>query len=284
LTEEESFLSLVCENSLELVLLEMGVLFEELQKAKKEKLQNYRSLFSLYQRNYEEDTHLELVPVDKIISLTDTRGEFGRTWWDHISSKAGSLDSLRKRYLFDQLSKKGLHSFRSSFAEEEYKVTMYHFVEHNCYAVENDGNHRTTWAKVLNAPFIAAEVTRCRAIPEKYNNLKEIEKSKGELSKLITHYNLTYDGTSILYKNQMITDVFIPEPCWNSFDSAKKQFEYYSELIACAVELHKELNSLNWIKRKKRILSLIFGSDTTMMEHHTYKILSSLYKANWKLE
>jgi hypothetical protein len=72
--------------------------------------------------------------------------------------------------LFEQLSKKGLHSFRSSFVEEEYKVTMYHFVGHNCYVVRNGGNHRTTWAKVLNAPFIAAEATRCRAIPEKYGS------------------------------------------------------------------------------------------------------------------
>jgi hypothetical protein len=229
------------------------------------------------------ERQVALVPVSKIISLTDGRGQFGASWWDHISLKAGSLVRSRLEYLLERLCKLGLQDFRNSFQEEKYQVSMYHFVEHNCFAVVNDGNHRTTLAKVMNASYMSSRIIECHIKPKKYDDFVEIEQLKNELLVQANNYNLLFDGNNILYQDQVVFPVHIPSHYWHDFDSARKELEYYITLLKYVADLNQELCSFTWFMKELILKKWKYSSSNIRIENHSRRILLKLYSLNWCL-
>lgn len=157
-------------------LIKRGISKDHLDQMKKELVQldiGYHYFYDMV--DTEEDV---LVPVNKIQGLSSTRGEANRSWFNHIARKAGGLSLTRLNSLRRSLENQGLESFRESFKEREYQVRLIHYDEEDNYYVGGDGNHRTVWAKIVNAPSICARVSRYKINHKNRTNYQAVRKLK----------------------------------------------------------------------------------------------------------
>ncbi|MFC7443085.1 hypothetical protein [Laceyella putida] len=184
----------------EALLIEQGVSKEHILQMKEIKVKNHEPLFWKYHNGILTKETM-LVPLEKIKGIT--RCSPGFSWWDHFILRKGDLVDSRMESLLSSLKKKGLEEFRNTFIDEKYKVSLFHFVDHDIYFVCNDGNHRTIWAKIVGAPFIMADIERYE-FPKDEENIKLIESIHREYLNLLNSMNLVHSEGEVVYKDQHV--------------------------------------------------------------------------------
>jgi len=261
-------------------LVEAGVSPEHLDKMKKEIVQGHDHYHYFYDYVGEKETFI--VPVNKIKGLS--RGEDGRTWWDHITSKAGNLSWIRIQNLRRRIEEKGLEEFRRSFEDPSYRVELNYYDYEDSYYVGGDGNHRTLWAKIVDAPFICARVSRYSLSPTKWINYQNVQDWKEKLRSLLERYNLQLvnghieaNGWSILYLDPTYTYIYD----YGDKDQVHAVLDEYSEVISLlegAIDFHRKLRFISDIRIRKFILAVLY---IFSKHERVYEVLLDLYNAGW---
>ncbi|MGH0589373.1 hypothetical protein ACQVQY_25430 [Bacillus mycoides] len=140
-----------------------GVNLGHLKQMEQEKPILYKELEMYYDCIGAEKKDM-LVEISKIKGLTETRLNPNCTWTQHITGEAGvlALNRIEKHHIY--LQKNGLSALIEYFQQPKHKITLNYFDKEDIYVVA-DGNHRTVFAKMINAPYMFAEV-----VPWKYNH------------------------------------------------------------------------------------------------------------------
>ena len=69
-------------------------------------------------------------------------------------------------------------------------MELYYYDEFDEYHVAHDGNHRTLWAKLVDAEYIRARVYKYKYNPTKHDNYKRIQCILGDYKKFLHVCNL----------------------------------------------------------------------------------------------
>lgn len=146
-------------------LINSGLKKEHIENIKKTVLQIEDINSDIYERTREQNK--TLVPVSRVVGL-GMRGKGGYSWWDHYIGSIGDLSLNRLNKLEKNLMKMGLTKFMHSFIDEKYSdpVIFNYYVDQDVYFAIN-GQHRVVMAKLVNAPFILAEVLNLEINTEK---------------------------------------------------------------------------------------------------------------------
>ncbi|MED3325523.1 hypothetical protein P4409_00020 [Bacillus thuringiensis] len=150
-----------------------------------------------------------LVKISKIKGLTDTRLNTNCTWAQHMTGEAGVLALNRLETHYKYLQENGLAASIEYFQQPEHKINLSYFDKEDIYVV-TDGNHRTVFAKMINAPYIFAEV-----VQYKYNYTSEsyylhYKKLLKNLEISAEKLNFYIQDGKIMYKNVFINTHDIP--------------------------------------------------------------------------
>ncbi|MED4634708.1 hypothetical protein P9443_17685 [Peribacillus frigoritolerans] len=168
-------------------LLDAGVSEEHLYFLQENKLKNDDSFKCFFEGMGERE--YQFVPVKKIKGLS--RGKAGFSWWEHVLRKAGNIDSDRLENNQKRLEATTLNEFRKGFASSSFPaVELYYYDEFDEYYVAHDGNHRTLWAKLVDANYIRARVYKYKYSPTKHGNYKRIQCILGDYKKFLHVCNL----------------------------------------------------------------------------------------------
>ncbi|MCM3603196.1 hypothetical protein M3175_20875 [Robertmurraya korlensis] len=193
-------------NNLEAKLTSLGVSSEHIQFLKQELLEP--NVYDNYYDLTNDDESIELVPTKNIASL-GLRGVSNQTWWDHAIYKVGTLE----KYRMDRFERKNNFSdlgtiyqifSNDEFADRKEAVELKYYPKDNKYFVIN-GNHRVTWAKLLNVPAIKAKVLRHSLNQSKFSNYFLYVEAKELLIQVIKSINMRY-----VYENNYI-DVYFKD-------------------------------------------------------------------------
>ncbi|MBX4163787.1 hypothetical protein [Priestia megaterium] len=154
-------------------MLSTGVSREHILFLRQSKVKSLGEIGEFFQSNGTEE--VELVPVSKIKGLN--RGTPGFSWLDHAEMIAGNLSPSSFQSFQQRLEETSLESFREwlkseSFLETNDVVTFNYYAEcDEYYAYE--GNHRTLWAKLVDAKYIKAKVNKYHYNSAKHSNYKK---------------------------------------------------------------------------------------------------------------
>lgn len=118
-----------------------------------------------------EEVENQMVEVAKIKGL-GARGTVGRSWFKHtykVKPRGNSLgmDLSRCKNAMDILERQSLDEFHSFF--HYFPVTLTYYKEEDSYYVNDDGTHRTLFAKLTDCKIIKAHVMHMNLNHEKYN-------------------------------------------------------------------------------------------------------------------
>lgn len=225
-------------------LLKMGVSQSHIDRMKRERC----TTSSEYHLFYEEVGKTEYdvpVPVRKIQGLTGSRGKDGASWWDHFTGKAGAIERDRIEYLKGKLEEIGLERFREHFAEYRYSVDLGYYPEHDLFIVENDGNHRTIWAKIVGAPTISAVVHHFQFLPDHYERHKRVKKRKEQFDSTLDQYHLRWEDHKLFFGDLPISN-FDP----GYYNRNNYQDDYRAEwIIRSFDEMEKKIHRIGEIHR-----------------------------------
>ncbi|PTM52175.1 hypothetical protein [Desmospora activa] len=267
-------------------LLRVGVPRQHLEQMRKEIIHAHSYYRHFYKKEVEEKN--VLVPVNKIRGLLESRGDPGYSWLDHITYRAGCLWRLEN--FKPWLEELGLETFRKSFADPGYSVELYYYDQEDAYYVGGDGNHRTTWAKIVNAPYISAWVTRKCFLPGHYENYKLLRAKKAELVQTVkeyglhlrewrdgAHISLTGQGSIWFHVTPQVFDYGNQEKVTAALHQYEKTLGFLQELQ----ELHKRVQILKQPKFRNFFLQLGKGWITDRERKRIYKGLLKLYEEGW---
>ncbi|GGE30194.1 hypothetical protein GCM10011571_35500 [Marinithermofilum abyssi] len=272
-------------------LVEQGICKDHLEGMKQETVQCDSDYHYYYEMvDTEEDI---LVPVKKIKGLTGSKGEANRSWFDHITNKAGNLSWARLNNLRRSLEEQGLESFRQSFKDPGYQVKLIHYDKEDSYYVGSDGNHHTVWAKITNAPSICARVSRYKFNPLKWMNYQSIREMEAKFQRTLKQYNLEFDAEQYWMEADFgyiqVNDwpiLYFECPVIFDYGNESKvhtvlqEYEKVFNQLEQIVRLHKKWGFVSDIK--KRVL-LLKALQLFLNEERqgVYNMLLDLYKAGW---
>ncbi|QIZ08453.1 hypothetical protein HFZ78_18495 [Priestia megaterium] len=166
-------------------LLDAGVSEEHLSFLLEDKLKNDKS-FKCFFECIDQQRENQLVPVKKIKGLSRLRGEAGFSWWDHALRKAGNIAGNRLEENDKRLQSTTLDEFRISFGSNNFPaVELNYYNKFDEYYVSSDGNHRTLWAKLVDADNIKARVYNYKYNPIKHESYKRIQGILSDYTKLV---------------------------------------------------------------------------------------------------
>ncbi|WP_053360960.1 hypothetical protein [Bacillus sp. FJAT-27251] len=235
-----------------------------------------------------------IVPVRDIKGLTDTRGEENRSWWDHATLRAGKLSVTRFNSFGEKLKETNLEEFRQWFISDNFPLMkLVYYKEFNEYYVETDGNHRTVWAKLIDAEFIKAKVVNCRLNIQKFkeinrkeqqklNNFIIIEKLKIDFEKYIQRYGFSINYGYIIYKGERLMLCYPPK-LYYSNDQVVEFFKtYIREVKSNLRDLENEYHKLKKIPRILRSIYIILAMQIPR-KRDTFITLSILIKKGWNI-
>lgn len=219
-----------------------------------------------------EDRVQELIPVKKIMGGSPLRIDTKKTWLENFEVLPRMDQQL------DDLEKEGLSGFIASLQADLKKeiIDVDYYDDLDEFYVMDNGNHRTTLAKVMGIETIKARVALHEFKPELLEKKKrceqlEIEKKqeeerlKKEFPLLITRIsNLGLDSTtkkdsqgkgkeiSVTYKKKSI--YYFNITCLNDLESAFDDLEILEELIEARRVLPASFLLLNirYLKLRKR--------------------------------
>lgn len=200
-------------NSLEGKLKALGVTDKHITFLKETFLES--EIYAKYYEYQGDQEKIELVPVKDIVAL-GARGKGNRSWWDHATYEVGSLEESRiDRFITNnnmtELSSSQINELfsREQFADISDRVKLSFYEQENKFFVIN-GNHRIMWAKLLNVPFIRAEVSYYSINSNKYEEHLLYTDTKNELDHLIKKVEFEIiekrDWLGIYYKGLLITE------------------------------------------------------------------------------
>ncbi|MBY0598967.1 hypothetical protein [Bacillus bingmayongensis] len=233
------------DNTLFQELCKCGVDSEHLIKTDQEKPISSEELERYYDYVKEEEQK-KLVDVTKIKGLTDTRLNVNGTWWEHFNGEAEVLAHNRIETLFERLKEKGLLRFIFSFEESRYCVPLAYFDKEDIYFAYGDGNHRTVFAKIVNAPYIFAKVSYYKYNPVSERNYIQYKKWFQDLCSSVEKLGFRIEQGWIKYKDVSIIDIDIYMP--SNFNLSDKDMNFIHEKFK---NLQKELT---FIEEKVRLL------------------------------
>lgn len=213
-------------NILESKLRSFGVSDEHICFLKKELLEPH-IYYDFY--DYSKSDFKDLVNVKNIVGLV-LRGRSNKTWWEHATYKVGNLekDRMEKFEINNNLAtlspdERNQIFSSNTFLRDRDNVRLEFFAEENKYFVTN-GNHRVTWAKLLNVPKINAEVIWYSFNPIKYQNYIHRCDTKETLERVVkmSSMNLVQDGQFLdVYYKDIYIDGYYHNECLNLSDTDK---------------------------------------------------------------
>ncbi|MGG4392111.1 hypothetical protein COK01_24805 [Priestia megaterium] len=271
-------------------MLSIGISKEHIDLLKKEKLKSDIELEKYFDLDSKvrDDTKFELVPVSKIKGLNRHRGEAGYTWLDHVEKKAGGLDKRKFESIQQKLDNTSLEEFKEWFSSDSFpmkqdKLTLFYYADYDEYYVGN-GNHRTSWAKLVDAEYIKANVITYRYNPIKYTNFQKVKRLEENFFQLLNicnlHYNLRqdlveYKGWSVvIHKPLIITSNTTQIQITNYILKLNKDMDFIVKLM------NKYFLFLR-LPKKLRMKLLNFFNHCSKDNYRTYKILKMLQQRDW---
>ncbi|WP_455931443.1 hypothetical protein [Priestia aryabhattai] len=290
-------------NIFEEKLLSVGVSKEHISFLKQNKLKSLGELAEFFELGKVEE--VKLVPVSKIKGLNGLRGASNYSWLDHADGKAGNLCKRRLDSFQKKLDNTSLDSFRKWFESDEFlnthdKVQFNYYDKYDEYYVGN-GNHRTLWAKLVDAKYINARVVTHHYNFVKHENYKKnyeeyhqkIKNSDENFLKLLNTCNLELKyGDNKVERDQIAYEDFristYKSPHLDSkyrinYNNKSSIKEYFRLLRDKKVLLEKIMDRyffcLN-IPRKWRV-KFIEVRISQSKEYHSYHLLKALNKRNW---
>ncbi|SDZ44774.1 hypothetical protein [Bacillus sp. 166amftsu] len=185
-----------------------------------------------------------LVKISKIRGLTDTRLNTNCTWAQHMTGEAGVLALNRIETHYKYLQENGLAASIEYFQHPKHKINLSYLDKEDIYVV-TDGNHRTVFAKMINAPYIFAEVEiyKHNYTSEAYylhykKLLKDLKESAEEL-------NFHIQDRRIMYKDISLNTHEIP--CYSSFNFNQEEMFWIKNRFR---DIHEQLN---FIEKRMRL-------------------------------
>lgn len=178
----------------------LGVSKEHIQWLKESKVCSHPQ--NEYCYVVDEPSKSELVPVNKIVGL-GMRGESNSSWWEHFLGEKGNLERLPT--LISSLNSIGLNQFIETFQSEGFsrEVKIEYYADKDIYYTIS-GQHRTTMAKVVNAPYILGEVSVFRLDPRKQKEhelkIQEIEKVR----QIMKNLDFEFKGNKICWRDNYV--------------------------------------------------------------------------------
>jgi hypothetical protein len=138
------------------------------------------------------------------------------------------------------LEEKGLEDFLKSFTLPEYRVYLAYYEDLDEYHVEADGNHRITWAKIVGASVILADVSIYRLSHIKHRNYMRVQRAKQKWVKLLQKCKLEWQE-----KSNMVQ--YHGTPLFRHVEPSveyEKEFSYQNHFeILCQASLDSSTNS-----------------------------------------
>ncbi|ARI75657.1 hypothetical protein [Halobacillus mangrovi] len=280
-------------NALEELLLRKGVKQEHILDLSNEKVKSdkvYRSFFD-YDPHYDAEV---LVPVNKIKGLTFSRGKENYSWWDHANMKAGNIDPHKFRGLQEKLEETTLVEFEKWFVDKNFPMMqLYYYEDFDEYYVGSDGNHRSIWAKLIDAKYIKAEIVKYRINHQRYEKYKlhekekqknheKIELLKKNFEKDIQDFGFTIKENNVEFHGELLVNYF-PENIDLTHPATLKILEKRlantaNHLLILKSEYYK-LKSIPSIIRYIYILARI-NLSASYNKRIIYEMLRKLYKKN----
>ncbi|MGD7054761.1 hypothetical protein [Sutcliffiella horikoshii] len=131
------------------------------------------------------------------------RGDNQYSWWDHFTRRKGNLNRLPE--LISKLKLNGLDKFITSFTEEQYskEIRMEYYPEMDIYFA-NSGQHRTTMAKVVDAPSILAEVYSMKLNTEKHMEFEAKKEIIEKIEKILKELKFHQKNNQIFWNEELI--------------------------------------------------------------------------------
>lgn len=183
-------------------LIDLGLKIEYIEYLKNTVLQTEPINKDSYEGSREKNKIL--VPVSKIVGL-GMREEAGYSWWHHYIGSIGDLALNRLIELEQNFKKMGLIKFMQSFIDEKYcdQVDFIYYVDHDIYFAIN-GQHRTVMAKLVDAPYILAEVLNLEINSEKQKQNEKKGMIIEEVNTLLSILDLNISGRGAYWKDVLV--------------------------------------------------------------------------------
>lgn len=269
--------------TMEEILIAQGVDPDHIQRMKNLRQHDYSRLNYFFEEvGYREDV---IIPVEKIHGIS--RGESGKTWWDHLVGRAGNIAGNRVERLLNSFLASGLNEFRRSFSDPDYAVKYADYdEERDAYYIDGDGNHRTLWARIVDAPQICCRyVSLHRRSPEKFRRYQEVKSSDEKFARLLQlcGFEVKRDGF-VKYNGEY---VFHHDPprvsSYGNSNSVQERIHYMSrhcDLMKELLETHEKvkwIRSVDWRIRFLRATELFLD----FRERDIRRRLRELYQLGW---
>lgn len=202
---------------------------------------------------------IKIIPTEKIVGFNSFRGSNNKSLWEHYTGKEGDIKRSRIERQLSIWDQSGIKAYKESFMEEDFHVQLECITDLDKYYITSGGNHRLMMAKIVQAPFIAADVYYNKLVEEKKIEFNELKEIKGQINDYLETLNLKLDEDILSWGDHYITG-FINRP---GYDAIEKR-EYLEEVKVYLERFVHELVTINKMEKKS----------------HFVKILSSLITKN----
>lgn len=269
------------ESEMEIFLINQGISPQHLKKIKCSMVGTAAEYFHYYLHEKEEQNLL--VPLDKVKGLSHSRGIPGFSWWDHLIQKEGNLSYLRINHLYRSLQEQGLQEFRQSFSEVTYKIKLHYYMEQDEYYVSIDGNHRALWAKIVDAPYICADVSFYKLCSTRYGNYKAIQHIEKQFFYLVRQCQFDLVDRFVQYKKCPVLYHDPPRISCGNQKALQELCEYYNQsnnTVHKLLNIHMKLSKVPSTIIRMKLVSWL----KKFTSNNYYETIYMLYKTGWSIE
>jgi hypothetical protein len=231
------------DGSLEDDLLSIGIPLEHINKMRSALIQPPLPYYCIYGK---KTTYL--VPLTKVVCFG--RGDIGHSVFENVVQMySGDREAHRFSDCFSYINAyQDLDTLYKSYETLFFPVEMQHYVENDTFYLSGDGNHRTLIAKLLNAPFILANVTEVNEDFEKHKRYDYVNAmfSKYHITRIYSDWNdisfcVEFKDGNTLYNVMGYDDEL-------SISDSKKRIHHFE------VALKKDLECVEKIKHMPKFL------------------------------
>lgn len=264
-------------------LINLGVTAEHIQFLKDTKILSIP--MEGYYYDVKKPSTTELVPVQKIVGL-GARGEKDQSWWKHFSSEKGNLTRILP--LKESLYKIGLNSFRHTFQQVSFsgEIEMEYYADIDIYFV-NAGQHRATMAKVTDATYMLANVSRMEINKEKEKEYYLKIEFLNQIEDLLEKLSFRVNGNKIYWEKVYIFqsglfENFTERPLLTNTVSLKgllERLESFAMAVREVEDIQKAMSNSR-ITQYKFIMMKKFGLDKKV--NNFEKLILELQSKGWK--
>ncbi|MGP4073754.1 hypothetical protein ACTWQB_14510 [Piscibacillus sp. B03] len=272
------------------IFISAGISREHLDFLEEECLESPERYYKTYsQINNSEE--MQLVPTDLIKGIDTMRSKSRKSWFYNLinADECNFRISTIKEFL-SKITPTDLENFRESFKNEKYSgdnLRFVYFEDEGKYFAVSGGSHRTLFAKLVNAPYVYAKVTRYKLNQLKTKNFNDINQLTNELKSLVqelglnctqkecyTHKSyclINYKTIPLLrFENKRILDFANQGRVNELYNIIEKQIDYLKLLK----------NKHEYYSRSPKLISkIIFLKDNIFIDNKVINDLDRMYKA-----